>query len=269
MKLLILPILILLGFKYSNSEETILYQDSQKNGSEVNEKSHVNSDKIKDKRSETAPKKSKLESGNLPNYYLKRKYSRSENPRVAVVFPSKDLLLNEQTLKIGVPYKSRILHSVIAFPDEKSPVVASFNSGSIRLIGESRLERNSKRIFIDFNRAIIKDESFFIKAVGINTQGQPGFTGNYHSKELTYFTGDFISSTVAAYFDSLVPRRTNPFGVVVEDNSVDSALKRGFSTGAMASADRFRKKLENIPEFSEIKGPIELEILILEKNKNN
>jgi len=109
---------------------------------------------------------------------------------------------------------------------------------------------------------------FDLKGVGVTTEGQPGLSGEYHSPEAEYFTGDFIASFAAGYFDGLVQRRTNAFGQLETDPSVDSAVKKGLASGALSTADRFREKLKKVPEFSEIKGPFDLKILILEQPKS-
>ena len=82
-----------------------------------------------------------------------------------------------------------------------------------------------------------------------------------------HFAGDFVASFAAGYFDGLVPRRSNFFGQPEVDSSVDSAVKKGLASGALSTADRFREKLKKVPEFSEIKGPFNLKILILEQVK--
>ena len=169
------------------------------------------------------------------------------------------------SLKVGDQLKARIAHSIIAFSDEKSPVIATVESGNLegaKLLGESRLEPNTKRIFITFNQIRVGGKVYAFKGEGLTSESQPGFEGEYHSREATYFTGDFISSLVAAYFDGLVPRTTNVLGAQVEDTSVDSAFKKGLAGGAMASANRFKEKLKKVPEFSELEGPIKTEVLV-------
>lgn len=67
----------------------------------------------------------------------------------------------------------------------------------------------------------------------------------------------------AAYFDSLVPRYRSLLGNV-EDNSPDSALKKGLAAGAMASAERFREKMKSSQEFMTIKSIREVRVFLLE-----
>lgn len=207
--------------------------------------------------------------GNLPTEYLGsfgRQSTASE-----LVIPIKGSVEVFRGIKVGDSLDLYVDHSVIAFPDEKAPVVAQVQSGSLRglkFIGEAYLEPNSRRIFINFNRVIQGDHIFTVKGVGVASNGQPGLFGEYHSREVEYFTGDFIASFAAGYFDGLVPRKTNVFGQIVEDSSVDTAVKKGLSSGALSTADRFREKLKKVPEFSEIKGPFNLKILILDQAKS-
>lgn len=209
-------------------------------------------------------------SSNIPSEYLAsagRQSTASE-----LIQPPKGASELFRGLRIGDNLKLNIDHSVIAFSDEKSPVVAYAHAGSLKgykFIGESYLEPNTKRIFINFTRLIQGHQMFNFKGVGVATNGQPGLIGEYHSREAEYFTGDFIASFAAGYFDGLIPRKTNAFGQLEMDNSVDSAVKKGLASGALSTADRFREKLKKVPEFSEIKGPFEIQLLVLEQAKTN
>lgn len=207
-------------------------------------------------------------SANIPSEYLGN-HSR-QSTASELIMPPKGSVEVFRSIRVGDGYDLRVEHSVIAFPDEKAPVVAIAKMGSIRglkFIGESYLEPNTHRIFINFNRVVQGDRVFDLKGVGVSSQGQPGLMGEYHSREAEYFAGDFVSSFVAGYFDGLVPRRTNAFGQLEADSSVDSAVKKGLASGALSTAERFREKLKKVPEFSEIKGPFDLKILILDQAK--
>lgn len=206
---------------------------------------------------------------NLPTDYLKplgRESTASE-----LITPPKGSAEIFRALRVGEEVSVWVNHSVIAFPDEKAPVVAVPSEGKfrgLRFIGQSTLERNTQRIFVEFSRVAIGDQIFNLKGTGVSSEGQPGLIGEYHSREAEYFTGDFISSFVAGYFDGLVPRRTNALGQIETDTSVDSAVKKGLASGALSTADRFREKLKKVPEFSELKGPFPMKILILEQAKS-
>lgn len=208
-------------------------------------------------------------SGNIPVEYLvglQRESTASE-----LIQPPKGSSELFKGLKVGDIVEVQVPHFVVAFPDEKAPVVGLPEGGRLsgyRFIGESYLERNTRRIFIDFSRLIIGNQVYHFKGVGVSNHGQPGITGEYHSREAEYFTGDFVASFAAGYFDGLIPRRTNVFGQLESDPSVDNAVKKGLASGALSTAERFREKLKKVPEFSEVKGPFSLKILVLEQAKS-
>lgn len=205
---------------------------------------------------------------NLPREYFVS--SQRQSTSSELIQPPKGSIEIFRGLKVGDILEVNIPHSVIAFPDEKAPVIGIVSQGSLsgfKFIGESYLEKNSKRIFIDFSRLVSGQQIFNLRGVGVSSEGQPGLNGEYHSREVEYFTGDFIASFAAGYFDGLVPRRSNAFGQIEIDSSVDSAVKKGLASGALSTAERFREKLKRVPEFSEIKGPFNLKILTLEQAK--
>lgn len=236
---------------------------TSKEKSEPLENKKVTSKKSKGSQTLSGP-------SNLPSQYTKsllRESNKSE-----LIQPPKSATELFKGLKIGDLLMAQVRHSIIAFPDEKAPVVAEFQSGplmGLKLIGESHLEPNSKRIFIEFNKLIQGHQIYSIKGVGVSAEGQPGLVGEYHSREAEYFTGDFIASFAAGYFDGLIPRRTNVFGQVETEPSVDTAVKKGLASGAMSTAERFKEKLKKVHEFSEIQGPLFLKILILEQAITN
>lgn len=203
---------------------------------------------------------------NLPQYYSNA-IERKTEIKTAVILPTDTKQEKLLLVRPGDTAKIQILHSIIAFPDESAPVVATVQSGplsSARLYGEARLEQNSQRIFVEFIRVSFAGSTYEIKGKAFTRYSGPGFIGEYHSQEGMFFTGDFLSTFVAAYFDAQVPRTTNAFGQVVDDRSVDAATKKAMAAGAMSSADRFKQKLQKVPAFSELKGPIEAEIIISE-----
>lgn len=210
----------------------------------------------------------KSETKNLPIEYLTSLTRQSTTSEL--VQPAKGSTELFRGLKVGDILDLNVLHSVIAFPDEKSPVIGLATSGpfsGLKFIGESYLEKNSKRIFINFTRLVVGQIVYDLKGVGVTSEGQPGLSGEYHSREAEYFAGDFLASFMAGYFDGQVPRRTNAFGQIEADTSIDSAVKKGLAAGALSTADRFREKIKKVPEFSEIKGPFQLKILILDQAK--
>ena len=224
---------------------------------------------IPQKRKPTAePKKRAVldaeNTNQLPSYFADNHHAEIKSKVILSTETRQEKLMS---VRAGDTAQIEILHSIIAFPDEKAPVVAVIKSGALtgaKLFGSSTLEKNSKRIFIEFERASFAGSTYELKGSAITSDGIQGFMGEHHSRESEYFAGDFISSFVAAYFDAQVPRTTNAFGQIQDDRSVDSAFKKGLSASAMSSAERFKEKLKKVPEFSELAGPIRAKILIFE-----
>lgn len=241
-------------------------------GEEIYSASRRGNEEIAQPKSSPTPAKHKGSrgkplDGNLPSAYG----VKGQRPfQSELVEPSKAAADILNTIQVGQKIHATIEHSVIAFPDERAPVLSTLMGTGLKgmkLIGESRLEKNSQRIFIEFNRLILGQKIYQIKAVALTSNGQPGLMGEYHSREAEFFAGDFVSSFVAGYFDGLVPRHTNALGQIETDTTIDTATKKGLSSGAMSSAERFREKLKKVPEFSEIKGPLTIDILILDQAK--
>jgi hypothetical protein len=230
----------------------------------------ISEEKIEQKERKPATKRAPKqviegEKRNLPQYFAT---SSAQNETLVIVPQiTSEKLWN---LKSGDQFEIEIPHSVIAFPDERAPVVAIIKSGQFKgakVLGQSFLEPNSKRIFLDFFRITYDRRTYDFVASALTSEGQTGFIGKYHSRELEYFAGDFSASFVAAYFDGLVPRYRTILGEV-DDTSVDSAAKKGMASGATATAERFREKLKKVPEFSELQGPISGKLLVIDSEKS-
>lgn len=213
-------------------------------------------------------KTQKVPQGNLTRDFIDRHFDQLASTNSAIVLPSDRSRDSLQGLNIGDTIKAKIEHSIIAFPDEKAPVVARIIGGSLdgfKMIGDTTFEKNSNRIFIDFKMIAKSSRSYRFKGSATDENDQTGFIGELHSQEAKYFAGDFLSSVVAAYFDGLVPRAVNPFGQIQSDTSIDSSFKKGLASGAMASAERFKEKLKKTPQFLELPGPVNIKVLVLEK----
>ncbi|MFZ3231736.1 MAG: TrbI/VirB10 family protein [Pseudobdellovibrio sp.] len=223
--------------------------------------------------SKILPSKKKIpvvsENGNLPSEYLfnHKAISIEESP---IVIPSNKAGIKFRDLKTGDLITARIQESVFAFQESKSPVRALITSGILKgsiLIGEASLERNSKRIQIEFKR--FRDpqakDIFQIQASAMDQKGILGLEGELISNEAKYFSAEVISAGAAGYADSTISRSQNSFGNTVENQSEDSFTKKALTAALSKTADRFSEKLKQAPEYSILEGPIEIQILILEQ----
>jgi hypothetical protein len=206
---------------------------------------------------------------NLPTYLRPQGKALSSKDELLV------RTLKSDYLPVGMPGPGSqmvavIPHSLVAFLSEKVPVIARVRDKKylgLVLIGFTRLEPNSKRIFVEFTELQKGEEGYKILASGFDFDGRPGISGTHHSREKEYFWGEFVSSFVAGYFESLVPKESTIFGTQIEKPSMDNAIKRGVSTGLMSSADRFKEKLKMAPEFTETQGPVPVKVIMVQGPK--
>jgi hypothetical protein len=239
---------------FSNTDKELLYKR------ETPQRQIQSREPAKEEKRASSRRK-RSQSGNLPNYFAASTVTKP----IEVIAPSESLASSIPGLNPGDMLEALIRHSIIAFPDEKAPVVANVTSGKYRgarLVGFSTLEKNSKRIFVKFTKISFRGQVAKVEASGLNEAGQPGLEGEYHSQELKYFTGDFLASMTAAYFDSQVQRIQTFFGPV-QDASTESAAKMGLAAGANSTARRFREKLKSNPEFSVLEGSKRLRVIVL------
>jgi hypothetical protein len=164
---------------YSENQKEVLYQ---RNGESDSKRSLSQKEVTKKK------KRQSRKSGNLPTYFV----VRSEPKEISIIAPQGKGKI--PGLLVGDVLQGVIPHSVIAFPDEKAPVLAEVTAGKFKgatIVGHSKLERNSKRVFIEFTHMTFRKQTVELAATALTSDGQPGFVGEYHSQELKYFTGDF------------------------------------------------------------------------------
>lgn len=202
--------------------------------------------------------------GNLPDYYQNRDMKNVTKHNSNQILPNNAKQALEK-VAIGDTFDAVINHHIIAFNDEKAPILAVITNGKLkgyRALGEAKLNDTNESVFIEFKALAKTGQSYTMSASGLNEIGQTYFTGKYYSNESGLFAGTFISSFVAAYFEGLVPTTTNFFGQVQQDNSVDSAIKKGMAGASIETANMFREKLKKAKSFCEIKSPLKIKILI-------
>lgn len=208
-------------------------------------------------------------SGNLPNEYLtgNRNISIDESP---IILPTNKFNLRFKALKAGDLVNATIRESVFAFSESKAPVRAYITSGPLKgsiLIGEASLEKNSKRILIDFKK--FRDSSakdlFQIQAAAMDDEGVLGLEGKLMSDEGNFFAAEMIAAGASGYADSTINRDQNVFGNQVDSRTGDTFAKKAVVSALSKTADRFSEKLKQVPEYAVLKGPVPIQILILEQ----
>lgn len=206
--------------------------------------------------------------GNLPIYFLNRGSFSSENS--PVILPSQTQNLRSSDLLAGEVILAEIKESLIAFNDVKAPVRAVIKSGKLKgsiLIGEATLEKNSKRILIDFKRlrTSSNNQNYEVIGYGLDSKGILGLEGNLVSGEDKYFAAEFLSSAAAGAVDASIERNQNSIGNYVEKPSTDTIAKKALVGALSSTTNHFSEKLKKAPEYSVLEGSFEIQVLITEQ----
>lgn len=211
--------------------------------------------------------------GNLPSEYSATNpaFSIEESP---IVLPLNKMGLKFSAIKSGDLIQATIQESVFAFQDSKSPVRALITSGELKgsiFIGEASLEKNSKRIQIEFKkfRDPAAKDIFSLQASAMDNKGILGVVGNLVSNEGKYFAAEVISAGAAGYADSTISRTQNLLGSTSEVPSEDTFAKKALTAALSKTADRFSEKLKQAPEYSILEGPVPIQILVIEQPTQN
>ncbi len=214
--------------------------------------------------------KMQRESGNLPAEYNSRILNEARYDENPIVVPSNTQHVSLNGAEIGNVVDALISENLIAYPDSKAPVRAVITRGPLKgsvFLGDATLEKNSKRIAIEFKkvRGGRNSEIYALSAVGLDALGTLGIEGEHHSGEAKFFGAEFLAAGAAAFTDATVDRSQNYLGQVVEAPSVSNASKKGLSSALSKTADRFSEKVRTAPEFVTVDGPVRIKILITDQ----
>jgi hypothetical protein len=270
-----LGLLLLSSFATAQTTKTNLYQKPPPSAlvavsEETGALAAAGSD-IKGKNAAKAPIKNITPAhaarGNLPGEYqttLSAGFRANESP---VVLPSSPHKATVGRLPVGAVIDAEILESVIAFSDLKTPVRALIRSGELKgavLVGEASLERNSKRVTIEFKRFRLNNstEVYTTLASALDLEGILGLEGEHHTGEAKYFAGELLAAAAAGFADASVERSTTAFGQIQDQPSLDTSGKKALASAMNRTADRFAEKTRTAPEYSILRGPAGIKILI-------
>lgn len=197
---------------------------------------------------------------------------RSEDTQV--ILPSSPKGVRLKSIRIGDVIKAEIPESLFAFPESKAPIIAKVKNGDLKgslFIGEATLERNSKRILVEFKkyRPASGLEDYQLLASVLDAKGVLGLEGQYVNQEPSFFAAEFLAAGAAGYADASVERSQNSFGNYVEAPTADTLGKKALSSALSKTAEKFAEKIKSAPEYSILEGPVEIQILIIDQPKLN
>ena len=208
-------------------------------------------------------------SGNLPSFYLGQSQISED---ISLLNPSQKPVFRGTDIKIGEVLKGRLQESIIAFSDSRVPIRAIIDEGKERgsiLLGESYLEKASKRILIDFKKLRLKnsDKTFQVQAHAQDLKGILGIEGKVVSNTDKYFAAEILSAMAAGFIDASVSRSPNAMGNNVEAPGLDTITKKAAASALSESTKHFAEKLKTAPEYVYLEGPLDIQLLIVEAPK--
>ena len=209
-----------------------------------------------------------IDRGNLPTEFQLRSFAQltaNENPIVLPTLAQKNISI--PGFELGTVIQAVIRESAIAFPESKVPIRAIVASGTQRgsiLLGEATLERNSKRITIEFKKLRLArgNETYELVANALDATGTLGLEGEYESNEGKLLSAELLASAVAGFSDATLERTVGPFGQPLETPSLSNASKKAASSSLTKMAERLGEKVKQAPEYSVLQGPIRIQVLI-------
>ena len=206
--------------------------------------------------------------GNLPDYAY-RKSSRDDQFNDPNFEPK-----NKEEFKLLSLKKGTILHSVIennilAYPNSQSPVTGVVTSGLYRgaqVIGTATLDEVTKRVNIEFHTVVLKGAgtAYAIKGITANRDGELGLKGEYKTEFWKWLWAEVLVRTAGGYADATVEREASFFGAYNAVPNPENAAKRGATKGLDTIGDRFSEKRRIAPEMTEVRGPVQITITVME-----
>ncbi len=202
---------------------------------------------------------------NLPVYYQgvdRTHFEASES----VVFVPKSANPKIEGLTSGDVLHAVIEQSLKASPSVPTPLRALITSGKFKggyLVGEATLERELKRILLTFTKLRTQARVVYtVQATGLSPSGQVGLEGEYHTETGKFFIAELAAATAAGIADSTISRQQTPFGGYVQEPSLSNSAKQGAVTALSRTADRIAEKVRSAPEWTEVPGYQEIQIII-------
>jgi len=208
------------------------------------------------------------ENSNLPQYHQGVDRSDAKaSEKVMYVATNKSPYLNG--LKSGDVIRASIEQAMVASPSVPTPIRAMALNGPFKnsfFLGEATLDRELKRVLLNFTKLRIQNQNttYALKAQGLSLSGSVGLVGEYHSEAGKFFVAELAAATAAGYLDATTTRNQNAYGNYVQEPSVTNATKQGAVTALSRTADRAAEASRNAPEYTEVEGYQEIQIIITE-----
>ena len=206
-----------------------------------------------------------MDPGNLPDYYAGVDRSQMKASDKVVYVPANSQI-RLSSVKPGDIFKAVIDQEIKASPSVPTPIRAMVVSDNLKgayFIGEAVLDRELKRVLVQFNRVRLDSgQAYAVKAAGLSPRGSIGIEGEYHTQAGLFFMGELASATAAGILDSTINRNQTTLGTYVQEPSVANSAKTGAVTALSRSADRMAEGARQAPEYTDVTGYQQIQIII-------
>lgn len=207
--------------------------------------------------------KAQATAGNLPPEYGRKLSGLDVNDRV-MYSPKSNLLLDG--IRTGMAFKVLIDRGITVSQNVPNPVSAVVLAGRYKgslVSGDAILDKDLKRVLIDFTEITIKgsNDVYSFKGKALGTSGV-GIVGNYHNQSAKFILGEFASAALAGYLDSGVTRSQTISGNYVTEPSAANAAKSGAVAALSKSTERFAEAARSTSDYSDTNALIEIEVIV-------
>jgi hypothetical protein len=137
---------------------------------------------------------------------------------------------------------------------------------SARVIGTASLDESTKRINIEFHTLVLPDGNmaYAIKGITSHRDGELGLKGEYKTEFWKWLWAEAIVKSVGGYTDASIEKEHSLLGGFQNLASPENAAKKGAAQGLGTIGDRFAEKRRIAPEMTEVTGPVQIAITVLE-----
>ncbi|WP_168196421.1 hypothetical protein [Bdellovibrio sp. NC01] len=196
--------------------------------------------------------------GNLDSEILVQSNYRVEDS--SEITPKEKLIAKIKGVKPVDVLEAEIREEITAFPDSKIPARVVVTSGRLKgavLIGEATLEKNSKKVSINFKELVSpRDHDPY------PISGYALVEGEHHTNEGKFFLAEFLAAGAAGFADASISRSQNMYGNYVDEPSLDTSGKKALGSALNKSAERYAEKSRNAPEYTVISPYSTLQVLL-------
>lgn len=163
------------------------------------------------------------------------------------IIPKTPTIHKYKNVKPGDLIDAELEEPILAFPDSKTPVRAVVRWGALKgliLLGEASLEKNSKKVAINFDRLVSPEKEVFpIKAYAL-------VEGDYHTNADKMFLAEFLSAAASGYVDASIERSQNAYGNYVDRPGYNTYSKKALGVAMEKSSQRFAEFQRMAASFS-------------------